>query len=118
MDAKEALLQHLEQLKQSIAGVRQTLRMMEKQERQENAAQLRKTYRFYNGRILHAIRQVLQEQGGSMAMDKLIDQLILEGAAIGKKRAHHNVRISIEVNVKNGNLVLADGMVLLPSQAT
>ena len=117
MDAKEALLQHLEELKRSIAGVRQTLRLMDKQERLAQQQQLRRTYRFFNVRTLHAMRTVLEERGGSMPLENLIQQLINEGAAIGKKRSHHNVRISIEVNEKIGNVLIRDGVVSLPPKA-
>ena len=72
--------------------------------------------RFYNWRPLDAIRQVLTENGGSLARTT-VEALVLEGGvSTGKKRAHHNVRISIDTNIEIGNLIEKDGVLSLPIQ--
>lgn len=60
--------------------------------------------RFFDMRPLDAIRLVLAEHGKPMIKSELKKILIDGGIAIGKKRAQHNVDLSIKVNVEKKNL--------------
>jgi hypothetical protein len=63
---------------------------------------------------LKAIRTLLKDNGGRMNRDAIIELLVAGGANIGKKRGNHNLRISIEVNIGNGNLIADGNDIVLP----
>ncbi len=71
--------------------------------------------RFYMRRPLDAVRLLLAESGGSMKRNSLEKALGQGGISVGRKRGDHNVRISINTNVANGNLREATGTIYLPT---
>ena len=66
-------------------------------------------------RPIVAARKLLQTRGGSMSLAELNAALLAGGITTGKKRADHNVRLSIEKCVSLGTLELKDGIVSLPT---
>lgn len=70
--------------------------------------------RFTGMRPYDAIVRVLAENGGSMDRDDLMKALIEGGAVEGKKRGHHNLRISIDLNESLGKLLVDGTTVSLP----
>lgn len=70
--------------------------------------------RFQGRSPIQAIRILLGEAGGKMKRAALMSSLMQGGAALGKKRGEHNLRISIEVNISNGNLVASGDSIALP----
>jgi hypothetical protein len=70
--------------------------------------------RFYQMRPLDAIRIVLRESGRALSQEDLTNILLAGGAAMGKKRGKHNIRISIEMTLQNGKLKETDGLIGLP----
>ena len=70
--------------------------------------------RFTGMRPLVAIRCLIEENGGPMPEEQLVQKLIENGLTAGKKRAHHNIKISLDVSERTGSLVRRDGMVGLP----
>jgi len=70
--------------------------------------------RFAGVRPFDAIVQVLHENHGRMDREHLMDALVAGGATLGKKRGHHNLRISLDLNVKLGKLEIDGSDVVLP----
>jgi len=68
---------------------------------------------FYRVRPLTAIKMTLR-QGGPQTQEALTQRLIEGGITIGKKRAEHNIRISIEKTLRNGTLKQVGGLLGLP----
>lgn len=63
---------------------------------------------------IDAIEIFLTKEAKPLPIKTIIDELIAGGAAINKKRADANIRISIEKNVKSGRLVESKGLISLP----
>lgn len=70
--------------------------------------------RFVDVRPIVAIKQILSEVGHPMLLEEIMQRALAGGIATGKKRGHHNVRISIEKNLEIGNLVNMDGKIGMP----
>jgi hypothetical protein len=60
--------------------------------------------RYVDKRPLVAITEILQERGHGMKQEDLIQAVVDGGGALGKKRGHHNIRISIEISFRIGKL--------------
>jgi hypothetical protein len=59
--------------------------------------------KFYNVRPGTAVKLILREKG-PRTQEELMTELVAGGAVVGKKRAAHNIRISIEKTLRNGTL--------------
>ena len=70
--------------------------------------------RFLGKEPIKAIRILLAESGGRMNRNRLMEALIAGGATSGKKRGVSNLRISIDLNLQNGNLLGEGDEILLP----
>jgi hypothetical protein len=70
--------------------------------------------RFYQQRPLDAIRVVLRESGHALSQEELTNRLLAGGAAVGKKRGKHNIRISIEMTLASGKLKQIGELLGLP----
>ena len=70
--------------------------------------------RFFDWRPLDAARVVLEENGGKMKREELVDSIVAGGITHGKKRGLHNIRTSLELNIQTGNLIERVGIIILP----
>lgn len=105
MDAKEALRQEIAALKKQIDARQDALKALQKGESAAGIPSLR----FFDWRPIDAIRVLLIERGQKMGRREIYDALLAGGIATGKKRAGHNIRISIEKNIELGNLIALEG---------
>jgi len=71
-------------------------------------------YPYYGKSPKDAALQHLRSVGRPLSRSALHRALVDGGITIGKKRAEHNVRIGLDLNIANGNLVEIDGMIGLP----
>lgn len=69
---------------------------------------------YYDRSPKEATRMLLQSVGAPMRREDIQDALVAGGITIGRKRAEHNVRIGLDLNIENGNLVLIDELLGLP----
>ena len=113
MTPKDALEAKIAELRKELSAHEEALRLIQRAESYPPES----STRFLKTRPLYAIRKILRETGKPMAVESLIDVLLRNGIANGRKRGHHNVRISIEVNERLGNLIVKDGMVSLPADS-
>lgn len=60
------------------------------------------------------MRIVLQETGRALPQEELTNVLLAGGAATGKKRGKHNIRISIEITLNTGKLKQLNGKIGMP----
>ncbi|WP_433975099.1 hypothetical protein [Tunturiibacter lichenicola] len=72
------------------------------------------TLKFYGWVPIKAVEQVLGEHGGRMKRGELVDILVQGGLTTGKKRSLANIRISLDLNIKNGRLKGSGAYVSLP----
>jgi len=61
--------------------------------------------RFYDMRPLNVARDILSKHNGRIERAKMLEIMVAGGITCGKKRGQHNLRISLDTNVKNGNLI-------------
>lgn len=114
MDAKEALRQEIAAFEKQIEARKEALRNLQKAESSAGTKDLR----FYQWRPLDAIREVLRENGGKMTRGELYDILVAGGLTKDRKRASHNIRISIDKNILLENLIaIGDEYVALPESS-
>ena len=111
MDSREALDREIAELRQKLKARLEARRALDRLDPQGDSA----AGMFTGKRPLAAIRKILGEHKGAMSEEELTKQLIAGGITAGRKRAAHNIRISIDVSVKAGSLIRHNGMVSLPS---
>lgn len=108
----------LEALEKEIADLRRQLkaRLAARKALQRLDPKLEEKRGPYTGkRVINAVREVLAEHG-SMREDELVRLLIEGGITVGRKRDHHNVRISLETSEKLGTITRDGGVVRLVQQ--
>lgn len=109
---RDTLLLHIASLKKQLSAAEASLHAYDQV---ANPPDVQPTdpaaVRFQGMRPIDAIREALAEHGGRMTREALMQALIDGGATAGKKRGIHNLRISIDVNEKQGKLVV-DGDVV------
>ena len=74
----------------------------------------KKSPRFANLSPGKAVRKLLVEEARPSSRERIIQELVEGGAAVGSKHAEQNIRRAIEVNVELGLLVETSGMIGLP----
>ena len=112
MTPKDALEARIAELRKELSAHEEALRTLQR----VDSYPAETSTRFLKTRPLYAMRKVLKEHGKPMSVEDLINVLLRNGIANGRKRGHHNVRISIEVNEKLGNLIVKEGIVSLPQE--
>lgn len=105
MESIEALRKEIAALEKLIAARKSALHALLKGESEAGTQSLR----FYGWRPLDAIRVVLRERGESMTRKEIHDVLENGGITKDKKRGAHNIRISIDLNIAEGNLIALKG---------
>lgn len=106
MNAREALVNEIAAVRERLAALEKALGLLDENAHRELAGSGDPSMRFYGKRPLDAIRALYAEPGQKpLTQEELTKKLLEGGIAIGKKRKHHNVRISIETNLENGNLI-------------
>lgn len=120
MNSKEALEKEIEQLEAQLKPRKAALRALKELEAMAEGNKDSPATKYFNMRPLDAIRSVLEEHGKPMPKDELSQILLDGGIAIGKKRAEHNVNVSIKVNVRTKNLTSTgkDELIGLPEWAS
>ena len=111
MDAKEALLKEIEEFEELIKARRRALKTLDQADVRRGIVD----GRFTGMRPLAAIKLLLRENGGRMTISALTEALIAGGLTAGKKRAHHNIRVSMQISAKHGSLVIDDDSVSMPA---
>ncbi len=74
----------------------------------------KKSPRFANLSPGKAVRKLLVEEGRVSSRERIVQELLDGGAAVGSKHAEQNIRRAIDVNVELGLLVETSGMIGLP----
>jgi hypothetical protein len=111
IDIRSEIIRKIEDLKTQIKSYEAALQALD---RNSLAKLSGPEMRFYQMRPLDAIRMVLRESGKALAQEELINFLLEGGAATGKKRGRHNIRISIEMTLETGSLKQVNGLIGLP----
>lgn len=107
---KEDVVSEIERLRAELKTAEKVLRALEERDITKRTGP---AMRFYRVRPLTAIKMMLR-QGGPQTQVALTQQLIDGGITIGKKRAEHNIRISIEKTLRNGTLKQVGDLLGLP----
>jgi hypothetical protein len=111
MDAREQLVREIEIMEMEIQAKKDALKIL------NQAVNLRSgdsSLRFYEMMPINAIRILIQEAGRPMSRQEIHDALIAGGNMIGKKRGGNNITFSIDLNLKNGNLIAKGDLIDLP----
>lgn len=107
MSTARAELERLIKVKEDeLRALKTALRALE-----QNEIKSKSSGRFIDMRPFDAVLILLSENSGRMKRPELEQALMDGGIAVGKKRGHHNVRISIDTNLKLGNLVEDNGWI-------
>jgi hypothetical protein len=107
MDPRTALLEAIAEAEQRLKSYKEALKVL-------NRSQLPKgtpTTRFYGWRPLKAFKQLIEEHGGRMERQALLDAAMAGGIAIDRKRSIHNVRISLLKCLEIESLLEAEGLI-------
>lgn len=113
MDAREALDGEILELQKKLRARIEARKALDRHDPKSGPGL---SGRFTGMRPLNAIRKVLAEHGSSMPEKELTQILIDGGITAGRKRAAHNIRISIDVSEKAGSLIRENGNIGLPVQ--
>jgi hypothetical protein len=105
--AREELEQLIRHKEDELRALKLALRSLERRDTQSGRGG-----RFIDMRPIDAIRIVLKEHGGKLGREALMERLIAGGITVGKKRSHHNIDISIELNLRIGNLAEVEGLIV------
>lgn len=100
MDLKESIRQEISVLERQLKARKKSLLELEIADRPHEEV------RFFMMRPLKAIYILLEENGGKMKRDDLLAALKFGGIDLGRKRKGHNSRISLDLSIANGNLIL------------
>jgi hypothetical protein len=99
MNVEKIFLDQIEELKKQIAVIESALKAFRQSQRTSGKTDMR----FYGMRPLYVARDILAKHNGRMERAKMLEIMVAGGITCGKKRGQHNLRISLDTNVKNGN---------------
>lgn len=111
IDVRAEMIRKIESLKSEIKSYEAALQALD---RRGLASRTGSEMRFYRTRPVDAMRIVLQETGRALPQEELTNVLLAGGAATGKKRGKHNIRISIEITLNTGKLKQLNGKIGMP----
>jgi hypothetical protein len=114
MDVEQIFLGQIEVLEKQIAGLKSNLHALRLDKQKLGDPKLR----FFNRMPVDAARKIIEENGGKIKRAKLIDITVAGGVAVGKKRDLKNITISLDLNIKNGNLIQTGDYIDLPPKTS
>lgn len=111
MDAREQLVREIELMEMELQAKREALKILNQAFglRSDNAS-----HRYYGMMPIQAIRLLIQEIGRPMTRQEIHDALVAGGNTLGKKRGGNTITFSLDLNLKNGNLVAKGDLIDLP----
>ncbi len=112
MDSEEVLRREIADLRNEIKARESALDALQKGKAKAGVPALR----FYQMRPIDGAIAILKENNGRMKRAEVEDILQKGGISIGRKRGRHNIRISIDTNLKLGNLIMIGDDLLLPKK--
>lgn len=110
MLTRDEVILKLEELKAEVKTWEKVLQVLD---RSTMAKRTGPAMRFYQSRPYYAMKTVLSENG-AQTQEQLMKALSEGGIAIGKKRAMHNTRISLEKTLRTGALKKVGDLIGLP----
>ena len=110
MDVEKSIQDQIAALEKQAEGLRAILIEVQRAKRKHGDPSMR----FFDWRPLDAVRTILQENGGRMKRSDLVRVLVEGGLTHAKKRGMANIRISIDLNIENENLIQKGDYIQLP----
>jgi hypothetical protein len=110
MDIEQILLGQIEELEKQIAGLKSNLHALRLDKQKLGDPKLR----FFNRLPVDAARKIIEENGGKIKRSRLVELMAAGGVTVGKKRDLKNIRISLDLNIENGNLIQMGEYIDLP----
>jgi len=114
IDVEQIFLGQIEELEKQIAGLKSNLHALRLDKQKLGDPKLR----FFNRMPVDAVRKIIEDKGGKIRRSELVDIMVAGGVTVGKKNDMKNIWISIDLNVKNGNLIQTGDYIDLPPKTS